>query len=102
LLAREQKEVDTEQIPINKNKFTANISELLSKYSQWKEQIDGLTILENEYESIIEGDRQKMIDLKAIASKLENELKVSETRLKEMARKLNEEIENTKERESTM
>jgi hypothetical protein len=67
-----------------------------------KEQIDGLTILENEYESIIEGDRQKMIDLKAIASKLENELKVSETRLKEMARKLNEEIENTKERESTM
>jgi hypothetical protein len=67
-----------------------------------KEQIDGLTILENEYESIIEGDRQKMIDLKAIASKLENELKVSETRLKEMARKLNEEIENTKERESNM
>jgi len=67
-----------------------------------KEQIDGLTILENEYESIIEADRQKMIDLKAITSKLENELKVSETRLKEMARRLNEEIENTKERESTM
>jgi hypothetical protein len=51
---------------------------LLGKYKEWidyeelKVQIDRLTILEHEYESVIEDDRYRIAKLEDAKSKLEN------------------------------
>lgn len=54
----------------------------LPNFEELKEQINGLTILEEEYEGIIDENRLKLTELSDKNSQLQNQLAVSEARLK--------------------